>query len=294
LTSINRAAIFKRGSGGNRLKKLGTKKVAGNAALLKVATIAIAMAGLAIPAGAAQSEKDWAAIASLPDLSGVWVPDTKDQKRQETSNVPPWKPEILPQIQHMAAEEKSGRPFLVLNYCLPHGMPTWMLINHNAFEILMTPGRVTMLGEVDGNRMRRIYTDGRAHPDDPDLTLHGNSIGHWEGDTLVVDTKAIVPQAYIAISEAVGIPNNGDMHIVERLHLAKPDVLYDDLEISAPKVLSATWKTTRIFRRYPERHYEITEGECVQEDLKEGTDKFGNAVYLPNPQRPDGSVGPAK
>ena len=40
----------------------------------------------------------------------------------------------------------------------------------------------TMLGEGDGNRMRRIYTDGRPHPSDPDLTIHGHSIGRWDGD----------------------------------------------------------------------------------------------------------------
>src|SRR3974390_132301 len=220
------------------------------------------------------------ALAEPPDFSGVWLPDIRDQKR--TANMPPWKPEILKQVQHLIAEEKAGRPFLVLSHCLPHGMPSWMLISHNAFELLTTPGRITMLGEVDGNRMRRIYLDGRPHPEDPDLTLHGHSIGHWEGDTLVVDTTAIVPQAYIAISEATGIPNNGDTHIVERLHLVKPDVLNDDLEITAPKVLSATWKTTRIFRRYPERHYEIVEGECMQEDLLEGKDQFGNAIFVPN------------
>jgi hypothetical protein len=84
------------------------------------------------------------------------------------------------------------------------------------------------------------------------------------------------------------------MHILERLYLAKPDVLYDDLEITAPKVLDKTWKTTRIFRRYPERHYEITEGECVQEDLVPGKDKSGNDIFLPNPQSPDGSVRTVK
>jgi len=68
--------------------------------------------------------------------------------------MPPWKPDILPQIQHMISEEKAGRPFLVLSHCLPHGMPSWMLMTHNAFELLITPGRITMLGEVDGNRMR--------------------------------------------------------------------------------------------------------------------------------------------
>jgi len=234
------------------------------------------------------------ALAEPPDLNGVWLPDIKDQKRQETANMPPWKPNVLPQVQHLIDEEKAGRPFLVLNYCLPHGMPSWMLITHNPFELLMTPGRITMLGEVDGNRMRRIYMDGRPHPEDPDLTMHGHSIGHWDGETLVIDTTAIAPQAYIAISEAVGIPNDGDMHILERLRLAQPNVLYDDMEITAPKVLETTWKTTRIFRRYPERHYEITEGECVEEDLDPGKDRFGNDIFIPNPQSPDGSVRTVK
>jgi hypothetical protein len=234
------------------------------------------------------------ALAATPDLDGVWVPDIKDQRRQEKENLPPFKPEALSQVQHLVAEEKAGRPFLVLSHCMPHGMPSWMLITHNVFEILTTPGRVTMLGEGDGNRMRRIYTDGRPHPEDPDLTFHGHSVGHWEGETLVVDTVAIAPQAYIAISEAAGIPNNGDMHVVERIHLAKPDVLHDELEVTAPKVLTSTWKTTRIYRRYPERHYEITEGECAQEDLTPGKDQFGNDIFLFTPQNPDGSIRAVK
>jgi hypothetical protein len=229
-------------------------------------------------------------VMAEPDFSGVWLPDVTDQKRQETANMPPWKAEILPQVQRLIAEEKAGRPFLVLSHCLPHGMPSWMLMMHNAFEVLATPGRITMLGEGDGNRMRRIYTDGRQHPEDPDLTMHGHSVGHWEGDTLVVDTTAIMPQAYVAISEAVGIPSNGDMHILERLHLTETNVLHDDLEITAPKVLTATWKTTRIFRRYPNRHYEITEGECEQEDLLPAKDQFGNDIFVANPQGAYGTV----
>ena len=46
--------------------------------------------------------------AALPDLDGVWLPDVGDQKRQEQGNAPPWKSDILPQVQHMAAEEKAG------------------------------------------------------------------------------------------------------------------------------------------------------------------------------------------
>jgi len=256
-------------------------------ALLKSAIFCVALALIGMAAASP-------AAAAPADFDGVWIPDVKDQHRQETENAPPWKPDILPQVRRQIAEEKAGRPFLVLSHCLPHGMPSWMLMTHNAFEWLTTPGRITMLGEVDGNRMRRIYMDGRPHPEDPDPTLHGHSIGHWEGDTLVVDTTAIAPQAYIAPSEAVGIPNNGDMHIVERLHLVKPNELHDDLEITAPKVLSAPWKTTRIFRRYPDRHYEIIEGECEQEDLVPGKDEYGNDIFVSHPQRPDGSVSTTK
>ncbi len=54
-------------------------------------------------------------------------------------------------------------------------------------EFSYTPGMVTVIAEAY-MQVRHIYTDGRAHPDDPDLTYNGNSIGHWEGDTLVVDS----------------------------------------------------------------------------------------------------------
>src|SRR5579859_6609770 len=62
------------------------------------------------------------AMAAPSDFDGVWLPDVKDQHRQETQNPPPWKPEIVPQVERLVAEEKAGRPFLVLSHCLPHGM----------------------------------------------------------------------------------------------------------------------------------------------------------------------------
>jgi len=138
-----------------------------------------------------------------------------------------------------------------------------------------------MLGESDGNRLRRIYTDGRAHPEDPDPTFHGHSIAHWEGDTLVVDTVGVVPQAYIAISEAAGVPNNGDMRITERIRLAEKDILHVDLEIAAPKVLTKPWKTTRIYFRQRARKFDIVEGVCLEGYFGPGTDKDGNAIFVP-------------
>jgi len=248
-------------------------------ALLLMGTMARAQSS--DPINPPPTRKDWLALSKLPDWSGVWTPDMIDQMKQVKTNVPPWTPAVAKQIEFLEAEEKAGRPFLVFKGCLPESMPAWMLISHNAMEIMFTPGRVTMLGESDGNRLRRIYTDGRKHPDDPDLTFHGHSIGHWEGDTLVIDTVGIMPETFLAVSEAVGIPNNGDVHIVERIHLAGPGTLHDDLEITAPHVLTKPWKTTRIFYRQRKQKYDIVEGVCLEGSFKHTTDKNGNAILEP-------------
>jgi hypothetical protein len=248
------------------------------------------VAATAKPTGA--TAKDWLALSKLPDWTGSWVPDVTDQKREYSVNEPPWTAAVAPQIAALKKQYQAGNPALLLSGCLPHGMPTLMLITHNALEFLFTPGRVTMLGESDGNRLRRIYTDGRPHPDDPDLTYHGHSIGHWEGQTLVVDTVGVTPEAYIATDEAVGIPNNGGMHIVERIHISKPDLLVDELEITAPKVLTGPWKTTRIYHRQRGEKYEIVEGECEQGNFSPAKDKYGNFTFKRIPEAEDGSVVP--
>ena len=234
---------------------------------------------------------EWAALAKLPDWSGVWTPFISDQARRIRADPVPWRPEVAEQVKALEAEEKAGRPKGLFVDCLPEGMPSWMLISHNAVEFLFTPGRVSLLGEMDGNRLRRIYTDGRPHPPDPDPTFHGHSIGHWEGQTLVVDTVAVLPQSYLAVSEAVGIPNNGDLHVVERFHLAEKDVLHDDLEITAPHILTRPWKTTRIWFRQRARKYDIVEGVCLQGFYFERKDARGNAVFVPIPHA-DGNPVP--
>ena len=236
------------------------------------------------PTDPAPTASDWSALAKLPDWSGTWTPDITDQFRRIKTDPVQWTPAVAKQVEALVAEEKAGNPRGLFVDCLPEGMPSWMLISHNAFEVLYSPGRVTLLGESDGNRLRRIYTDGRPHAADPDPTFHGDSVGHWEGNTLVVDTVGVLPQAYIAVSEAVGVPNNGDLHVIEHLHLAGLDTLHDDLEIIAPHVLSAPWKTTRIYYRQRARKYEVEEGECLQGSFTNGTDKNGNQIFVPLPQ----------
>jgi hypothetical protein len=242
----------------------------------------------------APTAEDWAALAELPDWSGVWTPNVTDQFAQMNTNPVPWTAAAATQIEHLEAEAAAGRPKGLFVNCLPEAMPSWMLVSHNAMELLFTPGRVTMLGESDGNRLRRIYTDGREHPADPDPTFHGHSIGHWEDDTLVVDTVEILPQTYIAISEAVGLPHNGDIRIIERIHLAGPDELHDELEIIAPGVLTEPWRTTRSYFRQRARQYDIVEAVCLHGSFLEETDANGNAVFVPVTLPQDGTPAPVQ
>jgi hypothetical protein len=129
--------------------------------------------------------------------------------------------------------------------------------------------------------MRRIYTDGRGHPDDPDPTFSGHSIGHWEGDTLVVDTVGILPQTFIPLGQDVGVPNNGDAHIVERMHLIAPDKLQIDLTVTAPHVLTKPWTTSRVWTRSRLRKFDIVEASCREGDFVPDMDADGFAVFRP-------------
>src|SRR3569833_2705868 len=123
--------------------------------LLWVLAAAAAIAGLGDARAAAPG--DYAALGKLPDWSGVWIPDQRDQAAQMSSNPTPWTPKAAKEAARLAAEEDAGRPKGLFVNCLPEAMPSWMLISHNAMEILFTPGRVAMLGESDGNRLRRVY-----------------------------------------------------------------------------------------------------------------------------------------
>ena len=227
--------------------------------------------------------KDWADLAKLPDWSGVWNPHISDQDRKHRTEPVPWNAKAAAVIAFQATELKAGRPTPLFTNCLPEAHPSWMLVSHNAMEILFTPGRVTMLGESDAGRMRRIYTDGRPHPPDVDPTFHGHSIGHWEGDTLVVDTVGIYPQVYIATHEAFGIPNQGDMRVIERIRLAKPDELHVHMKIIAPHVLTKEFETTRIWFRQRAQKFDIVEGVCQEGWYAPRIDKEGWHVWVFQP-----------
>jgi hypothetical protein len=117
--------------------------------------------------------------------------------------------------------------------CVPPGMPRMMQMPY-PIEFLFTPGRITVLTEAY-MQVRRIYTDGRKLPDDPDPQFNGNSIGHWEGDTLVVETVGLDP----ATTLMTAIHPTEQTKIVERFRQSQPGILMDEMTITDPTLFTA-------------------------------------------------------
>jgi len=98
--------------------------------------------------------------------------------------------------------------------CMSQGLPRADLFNYAPFKIIQTPGVIAVLYEVD-NTFRQIYTDGRRLPADPQPAWIGYSVGHWEGDTLVVDAAGFNDKTWLDLS---GHPHSEDLHVQERFH----------------------------------------------------------------------------
>jgi hypothetical protein len=192
--------------------------------------------------GVACSHPGFAASPStvpvLPDWSGTWsLPDsafTASLRPGGLARSAPYRPEYL--AAHLPKKMNAER-------CLPTGMPGTMALPLG-FEFLFTTGRVIILAE-EGPLVRQIHTDGRAHAPDADPTFAGDSIGHWEADSLIVDTVAISAQAQFAM----GPFTSGRTHVRERFRRVGSDELRIETTIDDPEALSASWSYTLTYRR---------------------------------------------
>jgi hypothetical protein len=121
--------------------------------------------------------------------------------------------------------------------CFPPGVPRIYLQRGLPFEIMQNPGRVLMLFEFD-HHVRQIFTNGRPHPQDMVPSWMGDSIGKWEGDTLVVDTVGFNDKTWL---DNVGHPHSEDLHLVERFRRVSQDALTIDITIDDPKAYTKPW-----------------------------------------------------
>lgn len=242
---------LERGAGGFHMKKYSGVYLA-PAIILLFASLCTSISRAQAPPptdnaapSPAQRAQQYSKIAKLPDWAGIWVLDFGPVPgvREEA---PVLTPTAEAQLKvNLADEAKNLPPPSESANCLPPGMPTIMFQPYDV-EFLFTPGRVTIIQEAY-MQVRRVFTDGRGHPAHLDPTFNGHSIGHWEGDTLVVDTVGLGHRTPLGYHELMHGPH---LHVIERIHLTAPDKMEDDMTLIDPDVLVKPWHEAHTFTRH--------------------------------------------
>jgi hypothetical protein len=200
-----------------------------------------------------------------PDLNGVWerpyVPDmSKDGANQKGAAPIPFTPEYAQIFKNYdpAKFDYTGR-------CLPQGLTRSMNSPFPA-RIVQTNDLVVILYEA-WNVFEIVHTDGRPHPKDTYPLWAGNSVGKWDGDTLVVDTIGFNDKTNM---DTVGHPHSDVMHTVERFTRTDDKHIAYEITIEDPKAFTRPWKNTRVFTLRPD--WEIMEYSCEEnnKDFTEG------------------------
>ena len=197
-----------------------------------------------------------ATASALPNWTGVWMCDntcfaaSEDSFGTDGGRVP-----LTPTYMKLRAEARAARAQQNLSFCLPAGTPG--IQQHGVLtEYLLTAGRVTVLFE-DGE-IRRIRTDGRVHRPLNEMTASfmGDSVGHWEGKTLVVDTIGF-PKG--TLFQNHGLVATINAHLVERIFLKDKDHLQIDSTLTDPAIFTKPYVYTRVYER---SKLEMDEPQC--------------------------------
>ncbi|PWU11460.1 MAG: hypothetical protein C5B51_02560 [Terriglobia bacterium] len=205
-------------------------------------------------------------VKAPPDFSGVWGVyrggSGADPKLAPPAASPlALKPEYVKAYEARRAAEQAAlaRGEQLANgsvRCVPYGMPTMMSVAVYPVEIIQTPKQMTVIAEAF-SEVRRIYLDRPQAPiDEVAPGYYGRSVGHWEGDSLMVDTVGIKT----AVSGYRGMPHSDRMRITERFRLLTPEILHDTITIDDPVVLEKPFTYTLAYKRMP--NYEMVEFVC--------------------------------
>ena len=241
------------------------------AAALMGSTLLGASFGLAVASPAEAAD-----VAVAPaDFRGVWMRPGRDltEPRLVVPAMPaaplraPHKQAYEALRKKMAAAEERGDPidFDRAN-CIPDGMPR-LMGSTLPIEILQEPDKLAIIVEF-GTQVRHVYLNGAKHPPEDELEYNffGNSIGWWEGSTLVVETVGI--QKSTPLFDYV--PHSDNLKIVERYRLSDPDLLELTMEMVDPEFLTEPWVVTRKYLKRPD--LKIREFVCQENNRSAKSD----------------------
>jgi hypothetical protein len=239
------------------------------------------------------------AQTKLPDWSGQWeiagfAPSATGGMQQSLDEAlaavrpwgpPPYTPAVQAAVKEADAVIEAGDqatlkngPSGVTHSVCTFGFPLIMLFSPLMFEVVPSPKETVLI--FSGREVRHVYTDGRLHTSKEDLwpTFWGDSIGHWEGQTLVIDTIGVqspfvgAELPLIFIFAYGGDANQGKVvavlslqsRFIERLRMIG-DQLEDRMTIIDPVAFTTPWHISRTYRRVAHVHRMIYE-DCSGEE----------------------------
>jgi hypothetical protein len=194
-----------------------------------------------------------------PDLSGVWETSpgytgnvARDLKNGEVS-FQPWAAALYKHRQDtLSREDPQAR-------CVLSGVPRENVVPY-PFKILNTNGEIVILYEAL-HSYRQIFMDGRQLPKDPNPTWMGYSIGHWEGDTLVVASSGFVNNNWL---DNNGHPGTEALHLTERFHRRDFGHIDFQMTIDDPRAYTKPWTVNLKFNLNPDT--ELIEYVCDENE----------------------------
>jgi len=218
-----------------------------------------------------------------PDFTGLWLPNSAGQgvsgrygvdpeaRRQFDPKVTPEEP---PSFQPWAVAKMKSTTGTELELskssvnCMPRGVPAIWLQNPYGTMLVHKPGLFVQLYEVLNN-FRVIPTDGRPHAKYPEPLFHGDSVGNWEGDTLVVDAISFDERTFIMPN---GWFHSDELHVIERYSRPSMNYLIVQITVEDPKVLIKPW--TSAPRRWTLANDKINEFYCTNNREVEELEKL--------------------
>ena len=191
-------------------------------------------------------------FARLPNWSGIWLAEGLEPGIDgfSVSRIPalaavspeiPWNETARARLQ----AELARNPGLQVEPAAGWGYPL-MMDGPPPLQFVITPEETLIFNTY--RDLRHVYTDGRPHPPDEDRwpTTWGDSVGHWDGDTLVIDTVSVrEPNKYFGISAWL----SDQAHYSERLRRVAPDRIEGEMTIVDPTTLAEPWVVKLAYRR---------------------------------------------
>ncbi len=207
--------------------------------------------------------------ANLPfdahDLTGIW----RFGGPLAPPNVPPMTPagkaKFDANIPGLGGPEGKNKPLGndPMMFCDPLGYPRVLTFGAYPMEMVQLPGRLIQFFDFFYTH-RTIWMDGRKLPDDPEPTWYGYAIGHWDGDTLVVESNGYNGRAWFANG---GYPYSEDAKLVERYKRADHDTITVTMTLTDPATYTKPWEIGAATLRWSPKEV-MREDVCAPSDEK--------------------------